>query len=34
MMRMHGIRIPPGDKVSVELTPCDLFRSRIVFRAK
>jgi translation initiation factor IF-1 len=33
-MRMHYIRILPGDKVTVELTPHDLSRARIVFRAK
>jgi len=33
-MRMHYIRILPGDKVQVELTPYDLSRARIVFRAK
>jgi translation initiation factor IF-1 len=33
-MRMHYIRILPGDKVKVELTPYDLTRGRIVFRAK
>ena len=33
-MRMHYIRILPGDKVLVELTPYDLTRARIVFRAK
>jgi translation initiation factor IF-1 len=33
-MRMHYIRILPGDKVNVELTPYDLSRGRIVFRAK
>ena len=33
-MRMHFIRILPGDKVTVELTPYDLTRGRIVFRAK
>jgi translation initiation factor IF-1 len=33
-MRMHYIRIFPGDKVTVELTPYDLSRARIVFRAK
>ena len=33
-MRMHRIRILPGDKVTVELTPYDLSRARIVFRAK
>ena len=31
---MHYIRILPGDKVTVELTPYDLSRARIVFRAK
>ena len=29
-MRMHYIRILPGDKVTVELTPYDLTRARIV----
>ncbi len=33
-MRMHYIRILPGDKVSVEMTPYDLTRARIIFRAK
>ena len=33
-MRMHYIRILPGDKVTVEMTPYDLTRARIVFRAK
>ncbi len=33
-MRMHYIRILPGDKVTVELTPYDLSRARITFRAK
>ncbi len=33
-MRKHYIRILPGDKVSVELTPYDLSKARIVFRAK
>ena len=33
-MRMHYIRILPGDKVTVDLTPYDLTRARIVFRAK
>ena len=32
--RMHYIRISPGDKVTVELTPYDLTRARIVFRAR
>ncbi|MCP5029345.1 MAG: translation initiation factor IF-1 [Actinomycetia bacterium] len=31
-MRMHYIRILPGDKVQVELTPYDLSRGRITFR--
>ena len=33
-MRMHYIRILPGDKVTVELTPYDLTRGRIVYRFK
>jgi translation initiation factor IF-1 len=33
-MRMHYIRILPGDKVTVQLTPYDLNKARIVFRAK
>jgi translation initiation factor IF-1 len=33
-MRMHYIRILAGDKVMVEMTPYDLTRTRIVFRAK
>ena len=33
-MRMHYIRILPGDKVTVQLTPYDLTKGRIVFRAK
>jgi translation initiation factor IF-1 len=33
-MRMHYIRILPGDRVTVELTPYDLSRGRIVYRAK
>jgi translation initiation factor IF-1 len=33
-MRMHYIRILPGDKVTVQLTPYDLSRGRITFRAK
>lgn len=33
-MRMHYIRILPGDKVTVELTPYDLTRARITYRAK
>jgi len=31
-MRMHRIRILPGDRVQVEITPYDLTRGRIVFR--
>ena len=33
-MRMHRIRILPGDKVQVELTPYDLTRGRITYRYK
>lgn len=33
-MRKHYIRILPGDKVKVELSPYDLTRGRIVFRYK
>jgi len=33
-MRLHSINILAGDKVRVELTPYDLGRARIVFRAK
>ena len=33
-MRMHYIKILPGDKVTVDLTPYDLTRARIIFRAK
>jgi translation initiation factor IF-1 len=33
-MRMHYIRILPGDKVQVELTPYDLSRGRITYRYK
>jgi translation initiation factor IF-1 len=33
-MRMHFIRILPGDKVTVELSPYDLSRGRIVYRYK
>ncbi len=33
-MRMNFIRILPGDKVTVELTPYDLSRGRIVYRYK
>ncbi len=31
-MRKHFIRIVPGDKVEVELSPYDLTKARIVFR--
>ena len=33
-MRMHFIRILPGDKVKLELSPYDLSRGRITFRYK
>ena len=33
-MRMHYIKILPGDKVKVELSPYDLTRGRITFREK
>ena len=33
-MRMHYIRILPGDKVVVELSPYDLTRGRITYRYK
>lgn len=33
-MRMHFIRILPGDKVQVELSPYDLTRGRITYRYK
>lgn len=33
-MRMHFIKILPGDQVTVELSPYDLTRGRITFRAK
>jgi translation initiation factor IF-1 len=33
-MRMHFIRILPGDIVTVELSPYDLTRGRIVYRSK
>jgi translation initiation factor IF-1 len=33
-MRMHYIRILPGDKVTVELSPYDLNRGRITYRYK
>ncbi len=31
-MRMHYIRILPGDRVRVELSPYDLTRGRVVYR--
>lgn len=33
-MRMHFIKILPGDQVMVELSPYDLTRGRIVYRSK
>ena len=33
-MRMHYIKILPGDQVTVELSPYDLTRGRITFRSK
>jgi translation initiation factor IF-1 len=33
-MRMHYIRILPGDRVQVEMSPYDLTRGRICFRYK
>jgi translation initiation factor IF-1 len=33
-MRMHFIKILPGDSVTVELSPYDLTRGRITYRAK
>lgn len=33
-MRMHYIKILPGDKVTVELSPYDLTRGRITYRQK
>ena len=33
-MRLHYIKILPGDKVKVEITPYDLTKGRIVFRYK
>ena len=33
-MRMHFIKILPGDKVKLELSPYDLTRGRITFRYK
>ncbi len=33
-MRMHFIKILPGDKVTVELSPYDLTRGRITYRVR
>lgn len=33
-MRMHYIRILPGDKVLIELSPYDLTRGRVIYRYK
>jgi translation initiation factor IF-1 len=33
-MRMHYIRILPGDKVKLEMSPYDLTKARIIFRYK
>ncbi|HUJ89473.1 MAG TPA: translation initiation factor IF-1 [Syntrophorhabdales bacterium] len=33
-MRLHYIKILPGDKVVVELSPYDLTRGRIIYRSK
>ena len=33
-MRLHFIRILPGDKVLVEISPYDLARGRIIYRYK
>ncbi len=33
-LRMNFIKILPGDKVTVELSPYDLTRGRIIWRAK
>jgi translation initiation factor IF-1 len=33
-MRMHYIKILPGDRVTVELSPYDLTRGRIIFRVR
>jgi len=32
-MRMHFIRILPGDEVTIELSPYDLTKARIVYRS-
>lgn len=33
-MRMHYIKILPGDRVTIELSPYDLTRGRVTYRAK
>jgi len=33
-MRMHYIKILPGDRVTIQFSPYDLSRGRIVYRAK
>ncbi|MBU3662509.1 MAG: translation initiation factor IF-1 [Bacteroidetes bacterium] len=33
-MRMHYIKILPGDKVSIEMSPYDLTKGRIIYRYK
>lgn len=33
-MRMHFIKIMPGDKVRIEMTPYDLSKGRIVYRQR
>lgn len=33
-MRMHYIKILPGDKISVEMSPYDLTKGRIIYRYK
>ena len=33
-MRMHYIKILPGDKVSIEMSPYDLSQGRIIYRYK
>jgi translation initiation factor IF-1 len=33
-MRMHFIRILPGDRVKLEISPYDLTRGRIIYRSK
>lgn len=33
-MRMHYIKILPGDKVTIEMTPYDLTKGRVIYRHK